>query len=107
MVSAESTHARGIVIAIDPAQGVFAVQARDGQCAVFCRQDGAVVRAGDLLDGALLDRATDELVHADGICKVGGASGPVTRSEALARVYTVREILPVAMPGCPLHQPDA
>lgn len=91
MLSAEPVHARGIVIAIDPARGVFAVQTRDGPCAVFCRQQGVDVRAGDLLDGALLDARADKLAHADGMCEVTSGSGPLTRSEALARVYVVRQ----------------
>ncbi|MDO9405571.1 MAG: hypothetical protein Q7T87_16175 [Polaromonas sp.] len=91
--------ARGIVIAIDPRQGVFAVQARDGQCAVFLRLNGPTVMAGDLLDGALLDARTDKLVHADGMCEVTSASGPLTRSEALARVYGLRQSKSAATPA--------
>lgn len=77
---------KGIVIAADPARGVFAVETNDGQCAVFCQYAGPAVQAGDILEGAVVSRGTRVLMHTDGLCAAVGDSGPVTREEALARV---------------------
>lgn len=80
------THAKGIVIAMDHERRIFAVQTQDGQCATFSQRAGPLVRAGDLLEGALLEKHADALLHMDGACAVAGGSGPLTRAEALALV---------------------
>ena len=77
---------RGIVIAVHAARGVFAIETDDGQCAVFCQHFGPDIQAGDILEGAVVSRGTQVLLHMDGPCAAVGDSGPVTREEALARV---------------------
>ena len=77
---------RGIVSAVNPARAVFAIETDDGQCAVFCQHFGPDIQAGDILEGAVVSRGTQVLLHMDGPCAAVGDSGPVTREEALARV---------------------
>ncbi len=87
---------KGIVIAVDAARQVFAVETDDGRCAVFCQHFGPCVQPGDILEGPVMSRGTQMLVHRDGACAAVGDSGPVTRPEALARVRDRRN--PAAMP---------
>lgn len=82
----DSTRAKGIVIAVDAAGNVFAVESADGVCAVFARQSGPAICAGDLLEGALLDAGQQDLKHGEGVCTAVGHSGPITRQRALALV---------------------
>lgn len=77
---------RGIVIAVDPDRGLFAVQAEDGRCAVFCQHAGPRVQAGDMLNGQVISRGARVLKHADGVCSAVGDTGPITRHDALTRI---------------------
>jgi hypothetical protein len=85
-VECEATSARAIVIAVHPGRSLFAVQAPDGRCAVFCQHAGPTVRAGDLLSGPVIARGARILEHADGLCSAVGDTGPISREQALALV---------------------
>ena len=80
---------RAIVIAVDAARGVFAVQAEDGPCAVFCQHAGPAVQPGDIVEGAVISRGARILGHVEGMCAAVGDSGPIGRDEALRWVSGV------------------
>lgn len=76
-----------IVISVAEDRGAFVVETEEGRCAVFCQSAGPTVRAGDVLEGAMLSRGARWLQHADGSCAVVGDSGPVSREQALALLH--------------------
>jgi hypothetical protein len=78
---------KGIVIAVDPKRRAFAVETEDGTCAVFCQHFGPVVEAGDIVEGAVVARGTQRLLHDEGMCAVVGDSAPLARQDALVRIH--------------------
>jgi hypothetical protein len=78
--------ARGIVIAVDPAMGTFAVETEDGQCAVLTLGAGPPLQAGDVVEGDLTAKGWRGLLHEKGEMSVEGTTGPIPLEEALTRV---------------------